>query len=282
MTMVMVALVHRTFAARSATLNGAKKQFESLLKWAVSHGAELSQKVGYNTSCYGGEPSIQYFAKKNIKKGELILQVPKKIQFRIDQNDDAVWKIINEKTSARFIEHIKKQPQVVMAMKMLMEEKLDTVSPQISFFPSKPPSVMYFDEATLERSTHKTLKRHVLDRKLVLKNIWTWIRAELVPHLPPNTRENFTMENFLRAWIIISSRSHGYFAKPTKSIAADSFGRKALSWQEKFFSVVPLADLLNHDSAVCDFTLKNIKSMNTSNIFGKKLCNQQRDVALQV
>ncbi len=269
--MITALNVNGASAARLPTLKGAKEQFESLLEWAKSHGAVLSKKVGHEVSCYGGEPSVQYVAKETIKKGDLILQVPKKIQFQLKESDDSVWKIMEEKTSETFLENMKRQPQVVMAIKLLMEEKSAEVSPQLSFFPTKPPSVVYYDNKTLERSTHKTLMKHVLQRKLVLTSIWSMIKLELVPHLPPNTIDNFTMKNFLRAWIIISSRSHGHFSNPAKATKADTVGRQKLDWKKKFFSVVPLADLMNHDSSVCDHTLENLNSLNGSDILEKSL-----------
>ena len=200
----------KTSAYRATTLPTARQQFQRLLSWAEQNGALLGRNVGHKFHCYGGTPSITYVATDDILPGDILLQVPSQLLYRVDEKTSPLLAYVQQPGKEKIRQFLDVNKQVTLALQFMLDEKKQEehfMKPYIDFFPRHASSAIYFSNETLARAGHVTLSQKIKERAEKLKKIANIIQTQLVPHVPE--LHDFTREAFLRAWILVTSRAHG-------------------------------------------------------------------------
>ena len=141
---------------------------------------------------------------------------------------------------------MKQQQQVIMALDLLIKEDKEVKTPYVDFLPKFVYGALDWTNETAELSAHFNLVSKLKARNKTAVNLYYIIYHELVQPgyvddaISEPFRKKFTFQNFKRAWVTVSSHSHGVVALE-KSVEK----RKLVVVNT---SLVPLADLFAHDA----------------------------------
>ena len=251
-------------AHRSSNLNIAKLQLEKLIQWCKENGAFVSDKISFEINCYGGEYTTNVVVTKPIKFGERVLKIPKSIFYTFNKENSIVWKMIEDLNNEDFTNIMEQQPQVIMALDLLIREDQndeEIKNPYLDFLPKFVYGILDWTNETAELSSHFNIVEKMKKRNQTAINLFNIITKILVNpgHVDNNNKNNnnnnnnkimmrkatfkekFTYENFKRAWVTITSHSHGSISM------RESIDTRKLVVVNT--SLVPIADLFAHDSS---------------------------------
>ena len=146
-----------TLAHRANSLEAAQKQLRKLIQWSKNNGAFVSDKINFKVYCYGGEFSSNVIAAKPIKSGDIVLKIPNSLFNTFRGESSYIWSFVKQRNDTYFTYIMRQQPQVMMALDLLIEEEAETRNPYIDFLPKFVYGALDWTNETAHLSSHFNL-----------------------------------------------------------------------------------------------------------------------------
>ena len=146
-----------TLAHRANSPEAAQKQLRKLIQWSKHNGAFVSDKIDFKLYCYGGEFSSNVIAAKPIKSGDVVLKIPNSLFNTFRGESSYIWSFVKQRNDTYFTHIMRLQPQVMMALDLLIEEEAETRNPYIDFLPKFVYGALDWTNETAHLSSHFNL-----------------------------------------------------------------------------------------------------------------------------
>ena len=146
-----------TLAHRANSLEAAQKQLRKLIQWSKNNGAFVSDKIDFKVYCYGGEFSSNVIAAKPIKSGDIVLKIPNSLFNTFRGESSYIWSFVKQRNDTYFTYIMRQQPQVMMALDLLIEEEAEDRNPYIDFLPKFVYGALDWTNETAQLSSHFNL-----------------------------------------------------------------------------------------------------------------------------
>ena len=146
-----------TRAHRANSPEGAQSQLKKLIQWSKQNGAFVSDKIDFQVYCYGGEFSSNVVVAKPIKMGDVVLKVPNTLFNTFRGESSPIWGFVKQRNDTYFTYVMRQQPQVMMALDLLIEEDAEGRNPYIDFLPKFVYGALDWTNETAQLSAHFNL-----------------------------------------------------------------------------------------------------------------------------